>query len=55
MARKIWTVEEKLGIVVAMLKGDVPVTEICQQHQMSATQAYRWRDLFPSRLDIGHL
>ena len=46
MARKIWTDEEKLSIVVAMLKGDIPVTEICQQHQVSATQAYRWRDLF---------
>jgi transposase len=46
MARKIWTDEEKLSVVVAMLKGEIPVTEICQQHQVSATQAYRWRDLF---------
>lgn len=46
MARKIWTDEEKLSIVTAMLKGEVPVSELCTERQVSATQAYRWRDLF---------
>lgn len=46
MGRKIWTLEEKLSIVLAMLKGDTPVTEICHRHQVSANQVYRWRDQF---------
>jgi len=44
--RKIWTVEEKLRVVLAMLKGEAMATEICHRHQISATQAYRWRDMF---------
>jgi len=43
---KIWTAEEKLRIVIALLKGEDSVTEICHRHQVSATQAYRWRDQF---------
>jgi transposase-like protein len=46
MNRRIWATEEKLSVVIAILKGDIPVTEICHQHQVSATQAYRWRDQF---------
>jgi len=44
--RKIWTVEEELRVVLVMLKGEETVTEICHRHQVSATQAYRWRDIF---------
>lgn len=46
MNRKIWTAGEKLRIVLAILKGEDSVTEICRRHQVSATQAYRWRDQF---------
>ncbi len=46
MGRKIWSAGEKLNIVLAILKGDTPLTEICHRHQVSATQAYRWRDQF---------
>ena len=46
MNRKIWTAEEKLHVVFAMFKGEETVTEICHRHQVSATQAYRWRDQF---------
>jgi transposase-like protein len=46
MNRKIWTTEEKLGIVIEMLKGGDSVTEICHRHQVSATQAYGWRGQF---------
>ncbi|MBA7528427.1 hypothetical protein ES705_20611 [subsurface metagenome] len=46
MNRKNWTFEEKLSIVLEILKGDISVTRICQRHQVSATQAYRWRDMF---------
>lgn len=46
MNKKSWSYEEKLAIVLEILKGEVPVTEICQKHQVSPTQAYRWRDIF---------
>jgi transposase len=46
MNRRIWTAEEKLSIVMAILKGDLSMTEICHQHQVSAIQSYRWRDQF---------
>ena len=46
MNKKIWSLEEKLGIVLEMLKGEQAVTEICQRHQVTTTQAYHWRDLF---------
>jgi transposase-like protein len=46
MNRKIWTTEEKLGIVIEMLKGGDSVTEICHRHQVSSTQAYGWRGQF---------
>jgi transposase len=46
MGRKVWTLEEKLSVVLSMLRGDTPVTEICHRHQVSANQAYRWRDQF---------
>lgn len=46
MNRKNWTAEEKLHPVLAMLKGAETVTEVCHRHQVSATQAYRWRDQF---------
>lgn len=46
MNRKNWTFEEKLQIVLAMFGKDATVTEICRRYQVSATQAYRWRDQF---------
>jgi len=46
MNRKNWTFEEKLSIVLDILEAKDTVTEICHRHQVSATQAYRWRDQF---------
>ncbi len=46
MNRKNWTFEEKLGIVLEILTAKDTVTEICHRHQVSATQAYHWRDMF---------
>lgn len=46
MDRKRWSIEEKASIVLEMIKGEDSVMETCQQHQVSLTQAYRWRDLF---------
>jgi transposase len=46
MDRKVWSDEEKLSVVLALLKGEQTAVEICRQYQISTTQAYRWRDLF---------
>lgn len=46
MNRKIWSAEEKLSVVLEMLKGETPVTEICLRHQVAVSQAYHWRDMF---------
>jgi len=46
MNRKIWSAEEKLSVVLEMLKGETPVTEICLRHQVAVSQTYHWRDMF---------
>jgi transposase-like protein len=46
MNRKIWSAEEKLSVVLEMLKGEASVTEICLRHQVAVSQAYHWRDMF---------
>lgn len=40
------TLDEKVAIVLEMLKGNVSVEEICQRHQVSITDAYHWCALF---------
>ena len=44
MKRRQWTSKEKLKIVLQGLKGDISVGELCNQHQISQSQYYRWRD-----------
>jgi transposase-like protein len=39
-----FTAQQKLEIVVAGLKGDRPVREICREHEISDTLYYQWRD-----------
>src|SRR5689334_11607296 len=39
-----WTAEQKLAIVLAGLRGDRSVTEVCREHQISDTLFYAWRD-----------
>jgi transposase-like protein len=46
MGRKVWSIEEKLSIVLTMLKGEVSLSALCHRHQVSARQVYRWRDQF---------
>jgi transposase-like protein len=46
MNRRIWSCEEKLSIILEMLKGELPVADICHTHRVSLVQAYRWRDAF---------
>jgi transposase len=46
MNRKVWSLEEKLSVVLELLKGGSLIMEICQRHRVSAPQVYRWRDMF---------
>ena len=39
-----WTAEQKLAIVLAGLRGDRSVKEVCREHQISDTLFYGWRD-----------
>ena len=39
-----WTAEQKLAIVLAGMRGDRSVKEVCREHQISDTLFYGWRD-----------
>ena len=39
-----WTAEQKLAIVLAGMRGDRSVKEVCREHQISDTLFYSWRD-----------
>jgi transposase-like protein len=53
MARRTWTGEEKVAVVLEMLKGQETVTSVCQRHGVALSQAYRWRDAFLERGQAG--
>jgi len=46
MNRKTWSNEEKVTIILEMIKGEEAVAAICTRHGVSATQAYRWQEQF---------
>lgn len=46
MSRRVWTYEQKLAVVLEILKGSEPVTAICHTHSVALSQAYHWRDAF---------
>ncbi len=46
MNRKKWSNEEKVTIVLEMLKGEESIASIGARHGVSATQAYRWQEQF---------
>ena len=39
-----WTAQQKLEIVLAGLRGDRTVKEVCREHEISETLYYGWRD-----------
>ena len=39
-----WTAQQKLEIVLAGLRGDVSVKELCRQHEIAETLYYQWRE-----------
>lgn len=44
--RRNWSVEEKLGIVLAVLSGRQSVAEISRQWGVNENQIYRWKEQF---------
>jgi len=42
--RRSWTPEEKTEIVLAGLRGDRSVRDVCREHGISETLYYQWRD-----------
>ena len=42
--RRSWTPEEKTEIVLAGLRGDRSVRDVCREHQISEALYYQWRD-----------
>ena len=46
MGQKRWSMEEKCEIVLSVVRGQEPTSEICQRHGVSETAVYRWRDQF---------
>ena len=53
MSRRTWTVEEKLSVVLEMVKGQESVTSLCHRHGVAMSQVYRWRDAFLERGKLG--
>jgi transposase-like protein len=41
---RTFTVQKKLEIVLADLRGDVSVKDLCRQHQIAETLYYTWRE-----------
>ena len=41
---RTWTVQQKLQIVLAGLRGDRSVAEVCREHQISENLFYTWRE-----------
>ena len=41
---RTFTAQQKLEIVVAGLRGEVTVKELCRQHELAETLYYTWRE-----------
>jgi len=39
-----WTAQQKIEIVLAGLRGDRTVKEVCREHEISEALYYGWRD-----------
>ncbi len=50
MAKKKWSPEQKQKIVLAGLRNEMSVAELCRRHGVSDVMYYKWRKTF---LDSG--
>ncbi|MFH2070885.1 MAG: transposase [Elusimicrobiota bacterium] len=46
MERRKWDSAKKFEVVVEGLKSGVSISEMCNRHQISQAQYYKWRDQF---------
>ena len=46
MAKRVWSVDEKKQIVLAGLKSEGSIGELCRRWGVHQTQYYRWKSLF---------
>jgi transposase len=46
MGQPRWSVEQKVEIVLTVIRGQEPVTQLCRRYGVSETAVYRWRDQF---------
>ena len=51
MKKRKWTNQQKFQIVLEGLKGHLKIGELCNKHEISQAQYYKWRDLFLSSAD----
>lgn len=50
-ARRRWTPDEKLRIVIEGLRGDQAVAEVCRKNGVNTTLYYTWKDKLLQRAD----
>lgn len=50
MARKKWSAEEKQKVILAGLRNETSVSELCRRYGVSDVMYYKWRKTF---LDSG--
>lgn len=43
-AKRQFTAQQKLEIVIAGIKGERSVQDVCREHEITPTQYYQWRD-----------
>ena len=46
MARKKWSAEEKQKIVLAGLRNEASITELCRRYGVSDVMYYKWKKAF---------
>lgn len=46
MAKEVrhWTAEQKLEIILPVLRGEISLSEQARRHKVSESQVYKWRD-----------
>lgn len=51
--KKTWSAKAKLKIALEALRGDMTITEICQQHKVAPSQVHAWKKLLRDITESG--
>jgi len=46
MTRRMWTIDQKLSIVMEGLKGESKIVDLCRKYRITEALYYKWRDIF---------